>query len=193
MKNSPLIDCLLQFTTLNPSQVELIEAATTTRSCAAGAYFSRAGQVAREVGFVNTGIFRVLYYDHEGKEITRYFLEEGKFMVDMNSFGPGIPSTEYIQAVTEAEITVLSKEAMEELSRTILVWDSLIAKITAKAMAEKVVRVSYMMPQDATQRYQSFLKLYPQLANQIPLHYIASYIGVTKSSLSRLRKNLGKS
>lgn len=192
MKSTPFINYLLQFASLNPQQIELIENSTITKTFHPGEHFSQAGQVSKEIGFINEGIFRVCYYDHDGNEITRYFLEENKFIVDINSFGSGIPSTEYIQAVTPAEVTVLGKEAMEELSSTIILWDSIVGKITAKAMAEKVVRVSYMMPQDATTRYQFFLENFPNLANRIPLQYIASYIGVTKSSLSRLRKNLGK-
>ena len=81
---------------------------------------------------------------------------------------------------------------MENLSRTIIIWDNIISKITAKAMADKVKRVSLMMPQDATTRYEFFLDNFPNLANRIPLQYIASYIGVTKSSLSRLRREIGK-
>ena len=190
MKSESFINYCLQFGSLNPQQIELVDSHVKVRRFEMGDYFSQAGQVAREIGFITEGIFRVCYYDHEGNEITRYFLEETKFLSDVNSYAMGIPSSEYIQAVTEAEVLVLSKESMEELSATIIVWDSIVAKVTAKALAEKVVRVSHMMPQDATARYQSFLDNFPNLANRVPLQYVASYIGVTKSSFSRLRKKM---
>ncbi|HAA17346.1 MAG TPA: Crp/Fnr family transcriptional regulator [Cytophagales bacterium] len=190
MNATPLIDYLLQFGTLNSRQIELIGSLVTHKQVPAGDYFLKAGQTSREVGFITEGICRVCYYDQEGNEITRYFLDEGHFVVDIQGFNLGIPSGEYIQAVTDGELLILSKAATEELSKTLLIWDELISKITAKAMAEKVTRVSWMMPMDATARYRYFLEHFPNLANRVPLQFIASYIGVTKSSLSRLRREL---
>jgi CRP-like cAMP-binding protein len=192
MNSEPLIHHLLQFGSLNSQQVDLINESVTVRTYKPGDYFLKAGQVSREIGFITNGIFRVCYYDNDGNEITRYFIDESNFLADINSFNTGVQTTEYVQAVTDCELIILSKQAMENLSRTIIVWDSIISKITAKALSEKVARISLMMPQDAATRYQSFLENFPNLANRIPLQYIASYIGVTKSSLSRLRRDMGK-
>ena len=191
MTSDSFINYLLQYGSLNPQQIELINKSLAIKSYKTGDYFLEAGKTSNEVGFILDGVFRVCYYDNEGNEITRYFLDEENFIVDINSFTSRIPSVEYIQAVTDAEVLILSKEAMENLSNTIIVWDSMIGKITAKALAEKVKRVSLMMPQDATKRYTFFLENFPNLANRVPLQYIASYIGVTKSSLSRLRRQMG--
>ena len=192
MTNEPFINYLLQFGSLNKQQIELVSNSLGVKTYKTGDYFLKAGKVSKEIGFVFDGVFRVCYYDNDGNEITRYFLDENSFIVDINSFNTGLSSTEYIQAVTESKVTILTKKVMENLSRTIIVWDSIIGKITAKALAEKVSKVSLMMPQDATTRYNFFLESFPGLANRIPLQYIASYIGVTKSSLSRLRREIGK-
>jgi hypothetical protein len=79
---------------------------------------------------------------------------------------------------------------MKELSLTILIWDDIINKITNKALVEKVNKISPMLSEDATERYLSFFKNFPTLANRIPLSYLASYLGITQSSLSRIRKNI---
>ena len=192
MPYEAFINYLLQFGSLNTQQKELITKSLSLKTYKPGNYFLEAGKLSKEIGFVQDGVFRVCYYDNEGNEITRYFLEENKFVVDINSYNTGISSTEYIQAITTCEVIILSRQVMENLSRTIIVWDNIIAKITAKAMAEKVARVSSMLPQDATTRYERFLENYPNLANRIPLQYIASYLGVTKFSLSRLRRDLIK-
>ncbi|MEL6535922.1 MAG: Crp/Fnr family transcriptional regulator [Bacteroidota bacterium] len=192
MNAQPLIDYLLQFGTLNTQQIELMGSKANMKQYKAGDYFLKAGQTCREAGFILAGIFRVCYYDQDGNEITRYFLDEGHFVADIQGFNLGIPSTEYIEAVTDCTLVTFSKTAADELSQTILVWDELISKVTAKAMAEKVTRVSWMMPMDAASRYRYFLEHFPRLANRVPLQYIASYIGVTQSSLSRLRRELGK-
>lgn len=73
---------------------------------------------------------------------------------------------------------------------TIIVWDEIIAKITSKGLAEKVNKISIMMAEDATERYLNFFERFPKLANKIPLSYLASYLGITQSSLSRIRKNI---
>jgi CRP-like cAMP-binding protein len=183
---------LLQFDTLNAQQISLIRSLVTTRTYNEGDMFLKAGKVSNEVGFILDGVFRVCYYDQEGNEITRYFLDEGNFVADLNSYGTGIPSTEYVQAVSDCDLLIISKQSMEELSRTLVVWDRIVAKITAKALSEKVARVSAMMPQEASERYAYFLEHFPQIANRVPLQYIASYIGVTKSSLSRIRRAYAK-
>jgi CRP-like cAMP-binding protein len=94
--------------------------------------------------------------------------------------------------VVDSKVLVLTKATMQTLSETIIVWDAIVSKITAKALTQKVRRVSLMMPQDATERYVFFLDNFPNLVNRVPLNYIASYIGITKSSLSRLRREFSK-
>lgn len=192
MTNEPFIHYLLQFGSLNSQQIELINASTTLKSYRTGDYFIQAGKTSTEIGFILSGIFRVCYYDSDGNEITRYFIDERNFIADLNSFNTGIPSTEYVQAVTDSEVLILTKPAMENLSKTIMIWDALMGKIIVKALAEKVAKVSLMIPQDASRRYAFFLENFPGLANRVPLQYIAAYIGVTKSSLSRLRSNKPK-
>lgn len=186
------IKYLLQFDSLNMEQISLIQSMVVIKTYDEGDMFLKAGKVSNEVGFILNGVFRVCYYDQDGNEITRYFLDEGHFLADLNSYVTGIPSTEYVQAVTGSEVLTLSKQSMEELSRTVVVWDRIVAKITAKALSEKIARVSAMMPQEANERYAYFLEHFPRIANRVPLQYIASYIGVTKSSLSRIRRAYAK-
>lgn len=187
MTSKIFIDYLLQFDSLNKQQIDLINSLLIFKQYKEGDYFLEAGKISNQVGFILDGVFRVCYFNHNGDEITRYFMQENNFIVDINSYNTGIPSSEYIQSVTDSSVVVLSQKSMKELSKTIINWDSIIAKITAKA-SEKVARISMMMPQDASERYDFFLKNFPIIANRVPLQYIASYIGVTKSSLSRLRR-----
>ncbi len=190
MNTESMINYLLQFGPLNKQQIELIISGLCFKTYKTGEYFLRAGQTSREIGFITNGIFRVCYYDNDGKEITRYFINELNFIADINSYNTGIPTAEYVEAVTDCEVLILTKQAMENLSGTIISWDSIINKIIAKALVEKVAKVSQMMPQDAKERYEYFIEKFPNLANRIPLQYIASYVGVTKSLLSRLRREV---
>ncbi|SFF37359.1 Crp/Fnr family transcriptional regulator [Spirosoma endophyticum] len=185
-----MINYLLQFGNLNPTQIELIKSKATVKTTKKEVFYHEAGQIQREVIFLTEGIMRICYYNNSGVEITKYFIDENHFMADVYSLNTGIPSTEYAQAVTDCAYVVLSKRAMEELSMTIIGWDAIIAKVTAKGMADKVNRISVMLSEDATERYLKLLSDFPNLANRVPLSYLASYLGITQSSLSRIRRNI---
>lgn len=183
-----LIDYLLKFGNLNSHQIDLIKGKTVLKTIRKEDYYFEAGRIVREVIFLTAGIMRVCYFNNKGDEITKYFFDEGHFIADVNSLNLGIPTVEYVQAVTDCSYIVLSKEALDELSLTIVGWDAIIAKITAKGMADKVNRISPMMTDDAKERYLRFLTNFPTLANRVPLSYLASYLGITQSSLSRIRR-----
>ena len=187
-----VINYLLKFGHLNSQQIELVQRSTTPKQLNIGDYFSEAGKIADEVGFVQEGILRVCYYNKEGDETTRYFIDEDNFVVDLNSFNLKIPSSEYIQAITPTKLVVFKRTELDNLSNTIIDWDKIIGQITNKALMEKVNRISPMMAEDAKTRYLTFFERFPKLANRIPLNYLASYIGITKNSLSRIRKELTK-
>lgn len=103
--------------------------------------------------------------------------------------GEYIPS-EYLQAVTDCKLVVFSKKNWKEISETIVGWEVIVQKIMAKHHREKLERRSELVSQDATTRYLDFIEKFPTLANRVPLSFIASYLGITQSSLSRIRKNI---
>lgn len=185
-----LINYLLQFGHLNSQQIDLVKSKAKEVTIKKDNYFSEAGKIARQVAFVTDGVLRVCYYNNKGDEITRYFIDENNFAVDLNSFTTQIPSSEYIQAVTDCKLIVFSADALRELSLTIIGWDKISSQVTSKALIEKVNRISPMLAESAKSRYLNFLDKFPQLANRIPLSLLASYLGITQSSLSRIRRHL---
>lgn len=185
-----LVNYLLQFGNLNKQQIDLINSKVVFKEIKKDEYYHEAGKIPRDIIFLTEGIMRVCYYNNKGDEVTKYFIDENNFLADINSYNQEIPSTEYVQAITDCSYFTLSKNAMKELSMTIIEWDNIVAKITAKGLADKVNKISPMMAEDAKERYLSFLEKFPKLANRIPLSYLASYLGITQSSLSRIRKNI---
>jgi CRP-like cAMP-binding protein len=185
-----LIDYILQFGSLNQQQIDLVSSKGTELELSKDEYFSEAGKIVRQVGFIVEGVVRVCYYNNKGEEITKYFFDENHLVVDMRSFENNIEASEYVQAVTDCKLIVFSKQDWEEISRTIVGWDIIVQKIFSKALIEKLERRSPLVEQDATTRYLTFMEKFPQLANRIPLSQLASYLGITQSSLSRIRKNI---
>lgn len=185
-----LINYILQFGNLNKQQIDFISSKSAELTLHKEDYFSEAGKIAKQVGFILDGILRVCYYNNKGEDITKYFLDENHFVVDLDSFDNKIPSSGYVQAVTDCKLIVFSKQNWEEIGDTIVGWESIVNKIAKKSLIQKLDRRSPLVSEDATTRYLGFMEKYPQLINRIPLSYLASYLGVTQSSLSRIRKNI---
>ncbi|MWB94328.1 cyclic nucleotide-binding domain-containing protein [Flavobacterium sp. GA093] len=184
------INYILQFGDLNQQQIDLIINKATVLELPKDAYFSEAGKIAQQVGFVLEGVIRVCYYNNKGEEITKYFIVENNMVVDLESFENEICSNAYVQAITDCKLLVFSRKDWKELLDTIIPWEAIVHKIISKALRQKVERRSPLVTEDATTRYVMFLKIYPNLVNLIPLSYIASYLGITQSSLSRIRKSI---
>ncbi|MBR10315.1 MAG: cyclic nucleotide-binding protein [Rickettsiales bacterium] len=184
------IEFILQFGNLNEQQIGLISKKSQVVELEKGDFFWEAGKSIKYVGFTIKGILRVYYYNNQSEEITRYFIDENLLIL----YGPHIESnyipSEYLQAIEKSELVVFSKKDWKEISDTIIGWDSIIQKIEAKQHREKLDRRSQLVSQDASTRYLDFMQKFPNLINRIPLSYIASYLGITQSSLSRIRKNI---
>lgn len=185
-----LIDYLLRFGHLNFQQVELVKSKVREIVVEKGNYFSEAGKTAKQVGFITKGVMRVCFYDNKGAEFTRCFMAENRFAVDYNSFINDLPCAEYVEALTDCHMLIIEKPDFVELGNTIPDWNQIITKIMAASMMRKVSETHQMLNDDASARYLTFLEKNPGLANRIPLSVLASYIGITQSSLSRIRKNI---
>ncbi|WP_443944778.1 Crp/Fnr family transcriptional regulator [Pedobacter sp. AW1-32] len=185
-----LINYLLQFGNLDEARLNLVQSKSLEVSLKKGAYFSEAGKISTELGYITDGVFRTCYYDKTGNSYTRYFVYEGRFIVDINSFLDGLPAAEYIEAVTDCTVLQFSKAEFTELSLAIPGWTDIFSKITSYVLENKMRASSNMLVQDAQTRYLHFLKHYPGLPNRVPLNMLASYLGITPTSLSRIRKNI---
>jgi CRP-like cAMP-binding protein len=184
------IEYILQFGNLNKQQIDLITKKVTETTLRKDEYFSEAGKIPRQIGFILEGVFRFCYYNNKGEEITDYLIDENNFISDHQNFEAGMVATEYVQAVTDCRLLVFSKQDWDDLLNTIVGWDAIVSKIVQKCLVEKIDRRSPLVSEDATSRYLSFINKFPSLVNRVPLSYIASYLGITQQSLSRIRKNI---
>lgn len=185
-----LLDHIQQFDTLNEQQANLVTGKAKYVELPKEAYFSEAGKVPRQVAFILSGVLRFCYYNNKGQEVTHYFVGEGQFVTDFPRFEAQIISAEYIQTVTDCKLLVFSKEDWDDLLATIVPWRGIETAMIKKCLDESLSRRSPMVSNDATERYRAFLESFPAFVTRIPLAYVASYVGVTQQSLSRIRKNL---
>ncbi|RZK16738.1 MAG: Crp/Fnr family transcriptional regulator [Pedobacter sp.] len=185
-----LVDLILQFGDLNKQQIDLILSKAKILELKKDEYFSEAGKVPRYVGFVVEGVFRFCYYNNKGEEITNYFIDEGNFVVDNEKFESQVEAYEYVQAVTDCKVLTFTKKDWDDISNTIVGFQMIKANLVKKCLTTAMERRSPLVSEDATRRYLSFIENFPSLVNRIPLSHVASYLGITQQSLSRVRKNI---
>ncbi|WP_264538121.1 Crp/Fnr family transcriptional regulator [Flavobacterium sp. N1736] len=184
------IDYILQFGNLNKQQTDLIISKTKILELHKDDYFSEAGKIPKQVGFIIEGVVRFCYYNNKGQEITHHFIDENNFVSDQQKFEAQVVASEYIQAVTDCKLLVFSKKDWDEIGNTIVGWDAITGLIVKNCLIKTIERRSPLVSEDATTRYLSFIDNFPNLVNRIPLSHVASYLGITQQSLSRIRKNI---
>lgn len=184
------ISFVLQFGPLTQQQIDLIVSKAMVLELRKDEYYWEAGKTVRQIGFITEGVIRVYYYNNKGEEITRYFIDENHLILSGNTVAEIFTPSEYLSAITDCKLVVFSKQDWKDISETIIGWDNIVQKIMTKHHSEKITRRSELVSQDGTERYLDFIQKFPTLVNRVPLSFIASYLGITQSSLSRIRKKI---
>lgn len=189
-KQNYLIEYLKKFGSLSNNDVSLISKHAIVKDFKIGDIFVEAGKNVNQVGFILSGVFRYFFYDKQGNEITSLFISENEFVTNINSFYEYIPSSGTIVAETNCSAIIISRETWELFSKEIPNWNIIIQKITNKYLLEKTNFQRKLISQDAKTSYLDFLEQYPTITQRVPLIHIASFLGITKFSLSRIRKQI---
>lgn len=184
-----LIKQVTRFGRLTSEELQLLTGTLHPLHLNKGEHLLREGKTCRKIAYIQKGVIRV-YMLGDGVEDTCYFLKENQFAVALESFNEQVPANESLQAVTDCDLLTISYDKMQWLYREIPAWRDIVARITEEALLSKVYQRSPLVHADAKTRYEQFLRDYGETALRIPLGYIASYIGITQQSLSRLRREL---
>jgi len=144
--------------------------------------------VCKELFFVVSGIVRIISINSQGEEITYFFIGPGQICTILDSFISNIIADNSIQASSDAEVLIIDKNSYDALCNKLPFFSGIVDRINQNRLLEKVKLKNAYSGLDATERYQQFLKLQADVAYQVPLNHIATYLGVTPQSLSRIRK-----
>ncbi len=153
-------------------------------------YLLKQGAVCNESHFIEEGIMRTYTYDVEGNDVTTAFYSKKMFPSDLLSFFKRIPSKEYIQALTDCETWYITYEEMQDNFHTIPEFREFGRLNIINQYGILKQRMISMLQETAEQRYLSLIYSNPEVIQNVPLKYIASYLGITDTSLSRIRKDL---
>ena len=151
--------------------------------------FIHEGETARHIAFTNKGFLRV-FYNNYGEEITRDITPLNSFATALPSFITQTPSFEIISAITDCELFVIHKNDLEALYERYPKWERLGRRIIEDMFVAAQQRLYLFITENAETRYRRLLKEQPELLREVPLKYIADFLGIKIQSLSRLRKTI---
>jgi CRP-like cAMP-binding protein len=162
------------------------------RELAKGEVFLVQGRVSSEYLFVESGFIRAYLNDTEGNEVTVNFYTPNSVALEVASFFQRLPTQENMQALTICKCWALNFEQLNTLFHTIPEFREFGRALLVKGFVALKVRTLSMINQTAEQRYEALLKSEPELLQNASLKHIASYLGVTDTSLSRIRKEFAR-
>lgn len=177
---------------LSKDDIEYVASHFKNKNLKTDEHFQEFGKIANEIAFVEKGVLRVYANDFDANEVTKYFIKENQFGVDLESYYTAKPSTDAFQAVVYSEIYTIHKSVLEKLSEELPNFYIFIKTLTEVNLLNKIKDNDFLNFGDAKTKYLEFIRRYPVLAQQIPQQYIASYLKITPQSLSRIRKGLLK-
>lgn len=168
--------------------MEEIEPYFMEKTMAKGSLHLKEGLVANEYMVLESGFLRAYTHNHEGGEVTTNFFAPGAAVFEVASFFNRVPSKENIQALADSKGWVITYEQLNHLFHAYPAFREFGRSVLVKGFAALKERMLSTVTETAEQRYLALLQSKPHIFQQAPLKHIASYLGITDTSLSRIRK-----
>jgi CRP-like cAMP-binding protein len=176
--------------TLTEEEYSFWGALQVERKLEKGEYLLRAGDISKYLAFVLKGCLRLYSIDAKGREHILQFAPEDWWVGDIESFSKNKSSLYFIDAMEDSEVLLIDHPSQERLFREIPAAALFFQELMQNRQAATQKRIIFSMSASAEDRYVDFLKTYPHFAQRVPQHMIASYLGITPESLSRIRKQV---
>jgi CRP-like cAMP-binding protein len=179
---------LKSFNILSKDEIDLFETKATYKKVKKGDFFIKEGQTCKEIAFVTSGLFRSFYYSSSEEEVTYCFTFSSSFVSAYSSFLSQTKTVENIQALTDIELLIISREEILKLENSSTNWLKFFKFIAEQEYIKMEKRIFILQKESAEKRYQDLLTNDPEYLQLIPLNYLSSYLGITQRHLSRIRK-----
>jgi len=155
-----------------------------------GSYFIREGCRTNRLGFVEKGLFRNLYLTENGEECTFAFSTENDFIYECEAMRTFKEAQYSIQAIENSTILEIDYKIWVEPFKDSAWWNKTLLDLTTSELSQKKIREIELMKLNGRERYSHFLAKYSGIESRVKQHIIASYLGITAESLSRIRKEM---
>ena len=183
---SDFITTCNRLSTLDATAAEELQDKLKTRSLKKDQLLLNRGTVCNHLFFIDSGLAKT-YFDNGDKEFIMRFFRENEMFTVLDSFVTRQPSTYFIKALEPTEVSYIEQAELETLCLKHHSIETFYRKLTSMAVVNMMKRISEMLEEDASARYAHFLKDSSHLLQRISLGDLASYLGITQVSLSRIR------
>ncbi|MBD0831888.1 Crp/Fnr family transcriptional regulator [Aestuariibaculum sediminum] len=190
MTIQPLIDYIQRFVTLTDQDIEILQSKIFVRNYLKGQYIVQQGDICRYECFVLKGCTKTFYIDQEGQEHIVMFSIEDWWTSDMGSFITQTPADFNVQCLENSELVMFSYDIIEDLYREIPKLERFFRQILERAFVASQKRIVRNFSLTAKEQYLYFREQYPLIEQRIPQYMIASYLGITKEFLSKIKSQL---
>ena len=177
---------------LDDENFEELMMAISFREIAPGTILLSEGEVATKLFFVVRGCLRTYFIKEDGKDITAQFFVEDQIVASFESATTGTPSRAYIEAIEDSIVGSIPLKALELILSKSTVMREEFSRFLMKRLVYYMERCSSYILDNPERRYLNLLEDSPELVARLPKQYIASYLGITPVSLSRIRSRLKK-
>lgn len=182
-----LIKNLSRFVVLSAEDITTIQSLFVSKKFRKRQYILQAGDVCRWETFVAAGLTRTYQLDDKGIEHIVQFGPEDWWIGDLYSFLTGTATAFNIDCLEDTEVLQISKPDLETLYQKVPATERHFRLLAQNAFIASTKRISSTLTKTAAERYHEFQQRYPELEQRLPNHQIASYLGITPQSLSRIR------
>lgn len=192
MNTQNLIQFLLNSKLVTSQTAELIAAAFAWKEIRKNEFFLKEGRPSDEYLFLELGFMRAFAHDTEGNDVTTSFYGANQVVFEVSSFFNRTISRENIQAIEDCSGWVLTYDQLNSLFHSMPEFRDFGRSVLVRGFTGLKTRVLSMITETAEQRYDNLLKNNPEIFRHASLKHIASYLGITDTSLSRIRKEYSK-
>lgn len=175
---------------LSDFDYQKIQSFITTKKIPKGEYLLQQGHICQHFFFVETGLLRMYALNEDGRENILQFATENWIVSDRGSVYFNEPSSYYIDAVEDTLVVMLDDDFIKEVSSINSEFREKNERLLQNHIRHLYKRISQLLGVSARTRYLDFVAMYPDIMLRVPQWMVASYLGITPESLSRVRKAL---
>ncbi|SDG14104.1 Crp/Fnr family transcriptional regulator [Chitinophaga filiformis] len=187
-----LVKYLREKGSLTNDEIEQFRASSITRRFRKRQYLLQEGDICHYNSFVAKGCMRMYRVGDNGAEHMLRFAIETWWMADYESYNSGNSSKNNIDALEDTDLIMIKKNDFDALVNAIPNFRIFKEKLETRSYDASQNRILSNISDTAEKRYENFIQKYPDIYNRVPLHMIASYLGLTRETLSRIRKQYAK-